>query len=185
VSAIDLDLIMRRATVDDAEFFFRIRNQISSIRFQASPRRSIEEVAALLAEDAETPLTRSATGRFYWTGLVGNVPVVNLQIAVDSRDRSQHAATLGYSVAEEWQGQGIARAAVQRVLPIVFDPTGLSIERLEAVAAVGNIASRRVLEATGFQFEGIQRGLLIIAGNRVDHACYSLLDTDEVIRKLL
>jgi ribosomal-protein-alanine N-acetyltransferase len=46
---------------------------------------------------------------------------------------------------------------------------------VEAVEAVGNAASRRVLEKTGFRCEGIARGLLVIGGERVDHARYAVL----------
>jgi RimJ/RimL family protein N-acetyltransferase len=52
------------------------------------------------------------------------------------------------------------------------------LERLQAVAAVENVASRKVLENAGFALEGIQRQLLIIHGERVDHAMYALLRTD-------
>ncbi|MDP9362932.1 MAG: GNAT family N-acetyltransferase, partial [Chloroflexota bacterium] len=47
--------------------------------------------------------------------------------------------------------------------------------RLEAVAAVGNAASRRVLEKADFRAEGVARGLLVIGGKRVDHVRYGLL----------
>ena len=67
---------------------------------------------------------------------------------------------------------------VAQVIPVAFDPAGLALERLEAVAAVENVASRRVLEKNGFRFEGIARGYLIIAGARVDHARYGLLRSD-------
>jgi ribosomal-protein-alanine N-acetyltransferase len=49
---------------------------------------------------------------------------------------------------------------------------------LEANAATANVASRRVLEKAGFTHEGRARGLLIIAGERVDHERYALLRSD-------
>jgi ribosomal-protein-alanine N-acetyltransferase len=94
-------------------------------------------------------------------------------------------ATLGYTVAEEMQGRGVATQAVRQAIRIAFGPDGLGLERIEAVAAVENVASRRVLEKAGFQFEGIQRGLLRIQGQRVDHACYGILVTDPVVGELV
>ena len=179
-----LNITLRRATPDDAGFVESLRNQPSSVRFQASPRRPRDVIAAMMAETVNTPLDRSAVGRFHWIGIRDNQPVAMVQIAIDQRDHSQHAATLGYTVAESWQGQGIATDMVRSILPIVFNSKGLAIERLEAVAAVGNVASCRVLEKSGFQFEGIQRGLLLIAGSRVDHACYALLNTDDLVRRM-
>jgi RimJ/RimL family protein N-acetyltransferase len=73
---------------------------------------------------------------------------------------------------------------VREAIRIAFGAGGLGLERIEAVAAVENVASRRVLEKSGFQFEGIRRGLLRIQGRRVDHACYGILVTDEVVREL-
>ena len=53
-------------------------------------------------------------------------------------------STLGYTVTETMQGRGVATAAVREAIRIAFGPLGL--ERIEAVAAVENVASRRVLE---------------------------------------
>ena len=81
-------------------------------------------------------------------------------------------------VADEFQCRGVATAAVRLVSERSFEPELLALGRIEAVAAVDNVASRRVLEKAGFSFEGIRRGLLVISGQRVDHACYGLLKTD-------
>jgi RimJ/RimL family protein N-acetyltransferase len=182
VSWPNLNMSLRRASAIDAQFVLTVRNQPSTVRFQASPRRTLDEVAQLLEEHAHDTLNRASIGRFYWTAEIDGEPVANIQIAVDPRDRAHQSATLGYTVAESWHGQGIATRSVQMILPVAFDPSGLAIERLEAAAAVGNIASRRVLEKAGFQYEGIQRGLLIIGGQRVDHACYAMLSTDAAAR---
>ena len=184
VSGDFLKLSLRRCTPDDGEIVLAWRNQPSSVRFQASPKRSVEQIRALLAEQAIAPLTPTSIGRFHWIGEVDGEPVSQVQLAIDERDRGQNAATLGYTVGERFHGRGIATASVRAALRIAFDPTSLAIQRLEAVAAVGNTASRRVLEKCQFQFEGIQRGLLVIQGERVDHACYAMLWTDDVVREM-
>ena len=74
--------------------------------------------------------------------------------------------------------QGIVSAAVRLVADLAFDPNGFDLERVEAIASIDNLASRRVLAQSGFQFEGILRGYLIIRGRRIDHAIYSRLKTD-------
>jgi ribosomal-protein-alanine N-acetyltransferase len=61
------------------------------------------------------------------------------------------------------------------VIALVFDPNGLDLDRLEAVAAVENLPSRRVLAKAGFVEEGVARGLLVTAGDRVDHVRFGLL----------
>ena len=177
-----LNIKIRRSRKSDAEFVEELRNQPSSRMFQASPIRTVDQIREMLSETLDLAMTNQAIGRFYWIAEMDETPVGMIQIAVDLRDRGQNSATLGYSVAEAFQGRGVATEAVRQVLPNAFNPRGLAIERLEAVAAVDNAASRRVLEKCAFQYEGIQRGLLVIAGQRVDHACYAILDSDEIVR---
>jgi ribosomal-protein-alanine N-acetyltransferase len=47
--------------------------------------------------------------------------------------------------------------------------------RLEAIAAVDNHASRRVLQKAGFHEEGVAKHLLVINGIRVDHVRFGLV----------
>jgi ribosomal-protein-alanine N-acetyltransferase len=82
---------------------------------------------------------------------------------------------IGYTIGERHRGRGFATAAVRGVLEIAFAPDGVDLWRVEAVAAVENVASRRVLERAGLRYEGIARGYLVINGERVDHARYAVL----------
>jgi RimJ/RimL family protein N-acetyltransferase len=176
VNAEALNVHLRRATAADAEDVSRWRNQPTSLRFQASAPRNIEQIRELLAAQEKTEIGPEAEGKFYWIIEVDGEPAGQVQVAVDGGFRQQLMSTLGYTVAESMQGRGVATAAVRDAIRIAFGTLGL--ERIEAVAAVENVASRRVLEKTGFQFEGIRRGLLRIQGKRVDHACYGILVTD-------
>jgi RimJ/RimL family protein N-acetyltransferase len=94
------------------------------------------------------------------------------------QDRRHGIGEIGYSVAEAYRRRGYASLMVRTLIGIAFDREQLDLERLQAVAAVENIASRRVLENAGFSFEGVNRKLLIIHGERVDHAMYALLRED-------
>ena len=172
-----LNVRLRRATVDDAELHDRLRNQASSIRFQASPKRSLEEVRSIMAAQEDIAVDRDAVGKLFWVIEVDGDDVGLIQLDISPGLRQQLYATMGYTVAESAQGRGVATEAVRQAIEIAFGPLGL--ERIEAVAAVANVASRRVLEKSGFQFEGVRRGLLRVQGLRVDHACYGILVTDE------
>ena len=57
------------------------------------------------------------------------------------------AATIGYRVAARVAGRGVATVAVTALCELA---TGLGIRVLTAAVANGNIASRRVLEKSGF-----------------------------------
>lgn len=173
-----LNVSLRRATVDDAELILRWRNQESTRRSQASPPRTIDQIRMIQAEQAGVSEGPTAVGRVGWMMLVDGDPAGHTQLTINPWDRDHAAATLGYMVADEYQGRGVATAAVRLVAWRALDTEGLALERIEAVAAIENVASRRVLEKAGFTFEGIRRGLLRIADQRVDHACYGLLKTD-------
>ena len=172
-----LNVRLRRATADDAELHDRLRSQASSLRFQASPRRTLEEVRAIMASQQDITVDASAVGKLFWVIEADGEDVGLVQLDVSPGFRQQLYATMGYTVAESAQGRGVATQAARQAIGIAFGPLGL--ERIEAVAAVTNGASRRVLEKAGFQFEGVRRGLLRIQGKRVDHACYGILVTDK------
>jgi RimJ/RimL family protein N-acetyltransferase len=173
-----LNVRLRRATAEDAGLFDRLRNQPSTMRFQASPKRSIDEIRALLAHQAAVGIWPMAIAKFYWAIEVDGVDAGIIQLDVNAGFRQQDNSTMGYTVDEAMQGRGVATAAVREAIRIAFGEGGLGLERIEAVAAVENTASRRVLEKSGFQFEGVRRGLLRIQGQRVDHVCYGILKSD-------
>ena len=61
------------------------------------------------------------------------------------------AATLGYRVAQRVAGRGVATSAVTALCALA---TGLGVDVLTAAVSHDNIASRRVLEKTGFVVAG-------------------------------
>lgn len=93
-------------------------------------------------------------------------------------------AEIGYVVASEWWGKGIATRAVRMAANAVFVEWG-HLERLEAVVDVENPASQRVLEKVGFQKEGVMRKYYLLKGKPRDAVMFSLLSTDPPINYFL
>ncbi|MFD6373496.1 GNAT family N-acetyltransferase [Micrococcus luteus] len=85
--------------------------------------------------------------------------------------------SLGYWVAREATGRGVATAAVGQALEIAFDELGL--HRLQAELLPHNHASRHVLEHHGFQRYGLAPQYLRIAGRWQDHELWQLLAPSE------
>jgi RimJ/RimL family protein N-acetyltransferase len=81
-------------------------------------------------------------------------------------------ANIGYWIRSSAMGNGVATAAVLRLVEIVFRETHLV--RLEIVVAVGNKRSRRVAEKVGATFEGTLRSRLWTRGPQ-DALMYSLI----------
>lgn len=140
---------------------------------------------------AQDHLTRKAfTNRVYWaqrsinTGtavplflerradrtLMGAITLDNI------RRGPAQSGTLGY-----WIGQGFARngymgEAIRAVVHHAFERMDLS--RLEAACLKENQASRGLLEASGFKYEGVAQAYLQIDGRWRNHVLYAALRMD-------
>ena len=85
------------------------------------------------------------------------------------------SATLGYWLGAEFNGRGLATAAVRNIIRLAFDDLGL--HRIEAGTLVHNIRSQRVLERSGFVRFGLAPAYLNIAGKWQDHILYQIVKT--------
>lgn len=98
---------------------------------------------------------------------------VNLSNVVHGAFQS---AGLGYWVAADVAGRGVASAAVAAVVEAAFTTYGL--HRVEAGTLLHNVWSQRVLERNGFKRFGTAPRYLRIAGDWQDHHLYQLLSED-------
>lgn len=80
-------------------------------------------------------------------------------------------AELGYYIAEAYWGQGIGTNAVMEICNSVFANT--DIVRIFAEPFEDNIASCRILEKAGFDFEGTLRKNALKNGKIMDMKLYS------------
>jgi RimJ/RimL family protein N-acetyltransferase len=81
---------------------------------------------------------------------------------------------VGYWIAREARGRGIATRALRRVCAYGFEELGLG--RLELMTDPENRASQRVAEKVGFRREGVLRSRLCYQdGRRADGIMFSLL----------
>ena len=85
----------------------------------------------------------------------------------------RQTAELGYYIAEEYWGKGIMTEAVKQICKYVFAKS--DIIRIYAEPFAYNIASCRVLEKAGFQYEGTLRSNAVKNGKVIDMKMYSLL----------
>lgn len=88
----------------------------------------------------------------------------------------RQTAELGYYVAEEYWSRGIMTEAVKQICEYVFCKS--DILRIYAEPFAYNIASCRVLEKAGFQYEGTLRSNAVKNGEVIDMKMYSLLRTE-------
>ena len=92
---------------------------------------------------------------------------------LNQRNRMHNFMNLGYWVRASRQRHGVAVRAAHLVATFGFEQVGLG--RIEVVAELDNLASRRVAEVIGATFEGIGRNRLVARGKATDAAIYSLV----------
>lgn len=102
--------------------------------------------------------------------LVGAITLSNIRRGVAD------TGTLGYWVGQPYAGQGHASAAVRAMCRFAFET--LQLHRIEAACVPINVASRRVLEKSGFRLEGRARAYLKINGAWADHLLFGLVSDE-------
>lgn len=83
------------------------------------------------------------------------------------------SCSVGYWLAEEAQGRGLATAALQEAVDLAFG--GLLLHRVQAETLTHNRRSQQVLERVGFKRYGEAPSYLHIAGEWQDNVLYQLL----------
>ena len=83
------------------------------------------------------------------------------------------SCSLGYWLAADDNGRGLATAAVRDIMRVAFDELGL--HRIQAGTLLHNVRSQRVLERNGFVRFGVAPEFCKIAGEWQDHALYQVV----------
>ena len=88
--------------------------------------------------------------------------------------RPEHArAEIGYVLGRPYWGRGYMTEAIGAMLAFGFQELGLN--RIEAVCAVENAASERVMQKVGMRFEGVLRQYMLVKGRYLDWKLYAIL----------
>jgi ribosomal-protein-alanine N-acetyltransferase len=139
---------------------------------------------------AEDHLTRRAfTGRVGWArqSIAQGTALPLMLVAADGillgaitldhiRRGPAQSATLGYWIGQPHARQGYMREAIAAVVQHAF--ITLDLSRIEAACLPENVASRGVLEKSGFKYEGVAQSYLQIAGRWRNHVLYANLRGD-------
>ena len=86
------------------------------------------------------------------------------------------AGTLGYWTGQPFARQGYMREAIKALVHHAF--TKLDLSRIEAACLPENVASRGLLETSGFKYEGVAQSYLQIDGRWRTHVLYAALRSD-------
>jgi len=133
---------------------------------------------------------RSFTNRVYWAARAQTqgtaLPMLMVRrsdaqllgaITLDNVRRGPaQAATVGYWIGQPFVRQGLMREAILAMVHHAF--THMDLSRVEAACLPENVASRGVLEKTGFKYEGVAQSYLQISGRWRNHVLYANLRND-------
>ena len=86
------------------------------------------------------------------------------------------SATIGYWIGQPFARQGYMREAIGALVSHAF--TAMDLSRIEAACLPENLASRGVLERSGFKYEGVAQSYLQIDGRWRNHVLYANLRRD-------
>ncbi|MAT03596.1 MAG: hypothetical protein CL424_00910 [Acidimicrobiaceae bacterium] len=163
-------LTIRPLAARDVPEFVRYRNVDVVARFQDWPLPYTVEMADELVADVER-LGRPTPGHWIQLAIDHDRHLVG-DIAVWLDDEGQLAA-LGYTVAPEQQGHNFAVEATRAIVEWLFLEAGA--HRITATLDPENVASARVLERCGFEYNGTVRSSALVRGEWADDTRFSLL----------
>ncbi len=97
-------------------------------------------------------------------------------VGLNQFHQDRHFANLGYWVRSSCTGRGVGTAAALLAARLGFED--LRLQRIEIVAAVGNVASQKVAEKARAKREGVLRNRLWLHDRPHDAVMYSLVASD-------
>lgn len=121
-----------------------------------------EYIKAMLSADENTAYAFAITVNDKAIGSIGAFRRENIHF---------RTAEIGYYVAEEYWGKGIGTSALKQTCKYIFDNT--DIIRIFAEPFAYNIGSCRILEKSGFIYEGTMRKNAVKNGVVLDMKLYS------------
>ncbi|XP_020580315.1 uncharacterized protein LOC110024596 [Phalaenopsis equestris] len=112
--------------------------------------------------------------------VVGGRPVGAVSIKFSEEGGGQCRGEIGYVLAREWWGKGVATAAARLATEAALSEIE-GLERVEGLVEKGNKASQRVLEKVGFQREGVLRKYCWMKGGMRDMVMYGFIRGDRFL----
>lgn len=166
-----LALSLVPAGVQHAALWHGWRQEAATQRFNPVDPVDVAEVARRLGA-AGSDLHGEIRSEFRWMVARADGTLIGTVALVDVRWRMGYAE-VAYGLGAAYHGQGYGTAAVRLLVDTAFAQT--TLQRLWAAVAVGNVASRAILQRLGFVHEGTLRQHFVIGGVRTDEAIYGLL----------
>lgn len=159
---------------EDWPFYLMLQQHPDVMRYVADERPE-----SIIAEGFRSRLPAWSPGSEHWLCLTVRARETGEQLGMTGYiHRDTDCAEVGFLFSPAAQGQGYGYESLRALCDYAFREGG--IRRLTATVTAGNIASRRLLEKTGFIQEGELRQNYFLAGKWHNDWIFGLLK-DEYI----
>lgn len=168
-------LIMRLMSLNDVDDSFEHRGDIEVCRYSAAPINKTQTEDKIQRQLAEP-----------WIGNEHQMLMLAIELKTEGKligefmfkytDTIAAIGEIGFRFNRLYQGKGYAYEAVSSMVNHLFNE--LKVHKINAVCAIGNNASWKLMEKLGMQKEGVLRSHLINGGQRSDAYTYAVLASD-------
>jgi ribosomal-protein-alanine N-acetyltransferase len=165
--------VIRLLGADDAEELAAVYRANRDFLRPFEPAR---DEAFFTVERQRERIEQSLEGDRWMWGIVEDGAIAGMIALNDVLRGALQLANVGYWVARQHNGRGLASAALADVVEFAFGEAQL--HRLEAGTQPDNVASQRVLERNGFTKFGYARKLLLVEGEWRDHVLFERVAGD-------
>jgi len=166
-------LILRKMTIEDAEAIFTYASDPQITTYTSwTEHQSIEDTYEYLnnvvfqiyrdGKGLDWGIVEKASGKLIGTCSLYTTP-------------HHRRGSLGYSLARNYWGQGLMTEAAKAAIAFGFHV--MQLQRIQGICDVDNLASARVLEKSGMQFEGILHNYLFYKERSWDVKMYAIAST--------
>jgi ribosomal-protein-alanine N-acetyltransferase len=167
-------LLLKDYTSRDLNHYFALKSCKSVWTY--STYAPLEDKIAAQAE-LNSLIERSINDPYTFGALFLKEPETYIgEAGILSMEKNAGRCVLGYNLLPEFWNRGYATEITTELVRYAF--SNLKAERVEALAQKENMASRAVLEKSGFLMEGILRHYGKINGKYVDVCCYAIISED-------
>ena len=174
-------LLLRNITTEDLDELLTMYSNDKMFTYRPGmARKNMEAIQKLFDTMQQEYETRE---RLYLGICFSNNPKKLVGVAeIYDLDSRIEIANIGYSVDENYWGQGVATETVHIMIEYLFDV--IEVNRIQAHAMPENVPSNRVLANNGMQKEGLLRQAVFWNGKGiVDVNQYAILKEDWEKRK--
>ncbi|PYI67910.1 GNAT family N-acetyltransferase [Arthrobacter livingstonensis] len=173
-------LVLRRFAAGDLDAYYAYQQLPATARYLLNEARSYTECMGRIAMYVDAPFEQEghwasfAIERAGAPGLVGEI-ALKWSAGGTSGDgvSPERVGEIGWTLAPQAQGLGIATEAARSVLELAMD--GFGFHRVEARLDARNSASAAICERLGMRREGVLRDNMYLKGEWTSEAIYAVV----------